>query len=95
VTTKRKNPHAVALGRLGGRGMTPKKLKALKRNAQTAGRKPKFQIGDHAVVSKGPLWALDRACLIERVGPGRAEYVVRFFDDRSVAVLESWYLDKP
>lgn len=43
---KRKNPHAVALGRKGGKVMTPKKLAALKRNAQTAGRKPKYQADD-------------------------------------------------
>ena len=43
---KRKNLHAVALGRKGGKVMTPKKLAALKRNAQTAGRKPKYQADD-------------------------------------------------
>ena len=38
MATPMKNPHAVALGRQGGRAKTPAKAAAARRNAQRAGR---------------------------------------------------------
>ena len=41
---KRKNPHAVALGKLGGRPRTPAKLAAARANGKLGGRPRKYPI---------------------------------------------------
>ena len=93
----RKNPHAVALGRRGGRVMTPKKLAALRRNAQRAGRKPKFQVGDRARVNdQAPTNYRDRVGTVMRIGPGKSEYRLVFKDGATPANghLMSWWLER-
>ena len=40
---KRKNPHAVALGRKGGQARSPAKTAAVRENAKKGGRPPKKQ----------------------------------------------------
>ncbi len=97
MRAKRKNPHAVALGRLGGRVVTPKKLAHLRRAAKFAGRKPKFAIGDRARANENaPGDYEDRIGIITEVGPGRAQYGIRFADGRepSTGHLMSWWLDR-
>jgi hypothetical protein len=45
MTTK--NPHAVALGSLGGRAKTPKKIKAAKKNGKKGGRPKNLKANSH------------------------------------------------
>lgn len=93
----RKNPHAVAMGRLGGRVMTPKKLAAVRRNAQRAGRKPKFEVGDRVRANdKAPRDYGDRPGTVSEIGPGRSEYGVSFTDGEAPrsGYLMSWWLDR-
>lgn len=91
---KRKNPHALALGRKGGRVVTEKKIAALRRNAQRAGRKPKFDIGDRVRVNdQAPSDYRGRTGTIAERG-GRAEYRVTFADGgKADGRLHSWWLD--
>jgi hypothetical protein len=90
---KRKNPHAVALGRLGGSVMTERKLAALKRNAQLAGRKPKYQPGDRVrVKATAPLAYRGRTAQVVRTGDVRAAYVVAFRGGEEVT-LRTWWIE--
>lgn len=92
----KKNPHAVALGRRGGRVMTAKKLAALRKNAKQAGRKPKFKVGDTADANDhAPGDYAGRRGLVTEVGPGKSEYRVEFEDGRqpTTGYLMSWWLD--
>jgi hypothetical protein len=92
----RKNPHAVALGRLGGRVSSPAKALAVRRNAQKGGRPPKFTVGDRVRVNdNAPLGYADRVGRIARVGPGRSAYRVEFTDGgHASGRLMSWWLDR-
>ncbi len=77
--------------------MTPKKLAALRRNAKLGGRKTKFSIGDRAQANdKAPGDYEGRVGAITEVGPGRAEYGIRFTDGQepSTGHLMSWWLDR-
>lgn len=70
----RKNPHAVAMGRKGGKSKSPKKLAALKKNRRKGGRRKTYSIaGGLAVVisrydstTRGyvPLQYLDPSALV-------------------------------
>lgn len=93
---KRKNPHAVALGRKGGRVMTPKKLAALKINAQSAGRKPKFQPGDRVVGrDSAPASFRERTGAVVERTHNKSEYWVRFDDrQREPEAVFTWWVDK-
>jgi hypothetical protein len=94
---KRKNPHTIALGRRGGKVMTPTKLGAYKQNAQKAGRKPKFAIGDSARVNDhGPSDYRDRLGLVTEIGPEKNEYRVEFEDGQTptTGYLMSRWLDR-
>lgn len=53
MSPPRKNPHAVALGRLGGKVVTPKKLAHLQRARLSSGRAKKFAVGDRVHVKLG------------------------------------------
>jgi hypothetical protein len=44
-----KNPNAVALGRLGGRSKSPKKIHAAKRNGRLGGRPKKRKVDDTGI----------------------------------------------
>ena len=90
----RKNPHAVALGRRGGKVVTEKKLAALRLNALKGGRKPKFTPGDRVVGRDSAAASFrGRAGTIEGPTHNRAEYWVRF-DDGAREACYSWWLDK-
>lgn len=89
----RKNPAAVALGRRGGRVTSPAKTAAARRNAQRAGRKPKFQIHDRVIANDhAPSDYRGHRGVVTEVGPRRAEYGVRFAV--GPCHLMSWWLDK-
>jgi hypothetical protein len=93
---KRKNPRAIARGRRGGKVMTPKKLAAPTQNAQKAGRKPQFAIGDSTRVNDhGPSDYRDRLGLVTEIGPEKNEYRVEFEDGQTptTGYLMSWWLD--
>jgi hypothetical protein len=93
----RKNPHAVALGRRGGKVVTPKKIAALRRNARLGGRKAKFSVGDRARPNKhAPSDYLGRDGMVTEIGPGKSEYRVEFEDGRqpTTGYLMSWWLDR-
>lgn len=87
---KRKNPAAVALGRIS----TPAKRRAAKQNGRLGGRKPKFLVGDavRANDQAPSLYAGMGVGAVVAIGPRRAEYRVRFAG-REVAALMSWWLD--
>jgi hypothetical protein len=92
---KRKNPHAVALGRRGGRATSPAKTAAVRRNGLLGGRKPKFKPDDRAAVNdRAPRDYVGRLGTIANVRPGEARYLVAFDDGRepTAAVLRSWWL---
>ncbi|MGH9350237.1 MAG: hypothetical protein ACRD26_23535 [Vicinamibacterales bacterium] len=90
----RKNPAAVALGRLGGRVVTEKKIQALRRNAAKGGRKPKFLLGARVRVNDlAPSDYRGRIGMIAR-RVGRAAYQVTFADgEHREGSLHSWWLD--
>ncbi len=94
----RKNPHAVALGRRGGKVVTPKKIAALRKNARLGGRKPKFQAGDRVRANDhAPGDYKERVGTVRAIGPGRAEYEVTFEpegDKPTSGHLMSWWLDR-
>jgi len=93
----RKNPHAVALGRRGGKVSSPAKAAAARRNAQHAGRKPKFQLGDPARVNdQAPADYRERIGSIAEIGPRKSEYRVDFKDGEKPhhGYLRSWWLDR-
>jgi hypothetical protein len=95
----RKNPHAVALGRLGGSVRSTAKRKAARKNAKRGGRPVKFQMADRVRVNdKAPTDYRDRIGTIFKIGPGRSEYGVEFGDDGtgnpSSGYLMSWWLDR-
>jgi hypothetical protein len=97
IKKKRPNPHAVALGREGGKSRSPAKLAAIKTNAQKAGRKPKFGIGDNARVNdNGPSDYRHRLGFVTELGPGKNEYRVEFEDGKTptTGYLMSWWLDR-
>jgi hypothetical protein len=89
---KRKNPHAVALGRRGGRVVTPKKIAHLRRIAKSGGRKPKFETGVAVTIGEGA--PLDirglPATIVKRLD--RARYRVELADGEEHD-LYSWWLD--
>lgn len=92
----RKNPHAVALGRKGGRVSSAKKTAANRRNARRAGRKPKFMIGDRATTNRGaPAAYRDRVAIVNEIGPRKSVFGVAFTDGREPATgyMMSWWLD--
>ena len=92
-----KNPHAVALGRKGGRARTPAKLAAARHAAQFAGRKPKFQIGDRARANDhAPANYRRREGLITETGAKKSEYRVEFDDafQPTTGHLMSWWLER-
>jgi len=93
----RKNPHAVALGRKGGRARTLAKLAAARRAAQFAGRKPKFQVGDRArATDRAPTDYRRREGFVTEAGPGKSEYRVEFDDaiQPTTGYLMSWWLER-
>jgi hypothetical protein len=76
--------------------MTEKKLAALRRNAQSAGRKPKFVVGAAVLVNaKGPVACRARLGRIAAAGPERAVYHVTFSDSAQPAEarLRSWWIE--
>lgn len=93
---KRKNPAAVALGRRGGRVSSPAKAEAARRNAQKAGRRPKFAIGDQARGNEhAPNEYRDRVGRVTEIGPGKSEYRIEYDDDgQPYGYLMSWWLDR-
>src|SRR4051812_4800272 len=93
--SKKKNPHAVALGRRGGRVKSVAKADAVRRNGMKGGRKPKFQVGDEVLVNdKAPGDYAGRRGRIALRGPGRAEYRVEFADGgHAYGYLMSWWID--
>jgi hypothetical protein len=92
VISKRKDPHAVALGRRGGSVTSDAKAHAARTNALKGGRKPKFQPGDRVIGrDDGPASFRERTgTVLERVG--RADYRVQFDDDQIECVM-SWWMD--
>jgi hypothetical protein len=93
----KKNPHAVALGRKGGRARTPAKLAAARHAAQFAGRKPKFQVGDRARANdQAPVDYRRREGFVTETGPGKSEYRVEFDDSvqPTTGYLMSWWLER-
>jgi hypothetical protein len=91
----RKNEHAVALGRRGGRVSSPAKAAAARKNAQKAGRRPKFAVGDRVRANDlAPGDYRDRIGRITEIGPGRAEYGVAFTSEPRTGHLMSWWLDR-
>jgi hypothetical protein len=94
----RKNPHAVALGRRGGRVSTRVKAKAARRNAKLGGRPMKFKAGDRVTVNdKAPGDYEGRTGTIRRY-VDRGQYDVWFGNDgtgnAAEGVLMSWWLDR-
>jgi hypothetical protein len=93
----KKNPHAVALGRKGGRARTPAKLAAARRAAHFADRKPKFQVGDRARVNdQAPADYRRHEGFVTEAGPGKSEYRVEFDDtiQPTTGYLMSWWLER-
>jgi hypothetical protein len=91
---KRKNPAAVALGRRGGKVRSAAKTAANQRNAQRAGRRPKFAPGDRVRVrleSEAP--AAQRGQLVTVAGAGdrTRHYRVRLADG-AVVEWPVWWL---
>ena len=92
MARKRKNPHAVALGRRGGRVTSPAKLAANRRNAQLAGRPPKFAPGDRVRANQhAPLASRGRIGTVVKPGPRKSQFIVRFGTTNTA--LMSWWLD--
>lgn len=88
----RKNPHAVELGRRGGRVRSAAKARAARSNAQRAGRKPKFQIGDRVMANeKAPMDYRGRLGTITQIGPGKSEYGVTF--EHKPGFMMSWWIE--
>lgn len=88
----RKNPAAVALGRM----KSPAKTRAARINAKLGGRKPKFVVGDEALANdQAQLAYRGRQGIVSEVGPGRAEFRVEFDDGQqpTTGYLKSWWLD--
>jgi hypothetical protein len=92
----RKNPHAVALGRIGGSTSSPAKRRAARLNARKAGRKPKFEIGDLVIANdEAPGDYRGRRGRI-KARIERAQYDVAFDTadgGHATGVLMSWWLD--
>jgi hypothetical protein len=89
----KKNPAAVALGRM----TSPAKRRAAKIKAQLGGRKPKFQVGDHARANdQAPKDYAGRDGIVTELGPGKSEYRVEFEDGRTptTGYLMSWWLER-
>jgi hypothetical protein len=90
----RKNPHAVALGRLGGRVRSEAKTDAVRANGLRGGRRPKFESGDRVRANDhAPIDYRGRVGRVESRGPGRAEYRVTFASEPREGYLMSWWLD--
>lgn len=97
---KKKNQAAVALGRLGGKTVTPKKIEHLRRAAQQPrpGRR-KFTAGDRVVaIDDAPASFRGRTGRV--IGPTstRAEYLVLFDADAQIPqrteAVYSWWVEK-
>lgn len=91
----RKNPHAVALGRRGGRVSSPAKTAAARQNAKRGGRPGKFQPGDRVIardVAPGSFRGR-RGTILGRTH-NRAEYWVRFDDRAEREAAYSWWLEE-
>jgi hypothetical protein len=93
----RKNPHAVALGRRGGRVTSPAKTRAVRANAMKGGRKPKFQIGDQVLANDhAPGDYRERRGHVAAYGAAKSEYVVAFVEESGFPAtghMMSWWLD--
>lgn len=93
----RKNPAAVALGRRGGKVSSPAKRRAARQNAQKAGRRAKFQLGDRARANDhAPADYRERIGTITEIGPSKSEYRLDYSDGDKpeYGYLMSWWLDK-
>jgi hypothetical protein len=94
----RKNPHAAALGRLGGSVRSRKKANAVRANGLKGGRPAKFQEGDRVRANdQAPGDYRGRVGTIQSRGPGRAEYLVHFAPLKNCPLeghLNSWWLDR-
>jgi hypothetical protein len=90
----RKNPHAVALGRRGGKVSSPAKTAAVRKNAKLGGRPTRFQPGDRVVVVKSKTAPAKRHGQVGTIeGPSetaRSYYTVRFPD--ATLSMPSWWL---
>ena len=92
----RKDPHAVALGRRGGKVTSEAKTRAVRRNALKGGRPRKFAVHDLVRAHENaPRAYAGRTGVIAKVGPGRSEYRVRFDAGMpQTGLLKSWWLDR-
>lgn len=97
---KRKNPAAVALGRLGGKVVTEKKRAHLRRASKLPrpGRR-KFAAGDRVIgVESAPASFRGRRGTIVHPTDRRAEYLVPFDADSEMPqgkeAVYSWWIEK-
>jgi len=96
----KKNPAAVALGRMS----SPAKTRAARRNAQLGGRRPKFALGDRARANDhAPSGYRDRIGVVTAIGPRKSQYRVEYAIPLRCDVdeprppygsLMSWWLDR-
>ena len=92
MSRPRKNPAAVALGRI----KSPAKARAARLNGRQGGRKPKFAIGDRARANAhAPIAYRGRIGQVTEVGPARAQFSVAYLDGAEPVSgqLMSWWLD--
>ncbi len=97
MAVKPKNPAAVTLGRLGGRAKSEAKARAARRNAQRAGRKPKFVVGDRVRANDHAPGAYRKRRGKVTKKLAKSHYDVMFeteTGDPATGVLMSWWLDR-
>lgn len=91
---KKKILNAAEMGRKGRARKTTAQAEAARANGVKGGRPPKFEVGDRAIGrEKAPASFRGRAGKITEIGPGRAEYGVRFDDTKVVEYVMSWWID--
>lgn len=77
---RRKNAHAVAMGRKGGRSRSAAKLAAIRANAQKGGRPPAYKVEEIGI-----------AVQVLRYKPSAGDYtVLTKLHPRALAVLAAW-----
>lgn len=91
---RRKDPHAVALGRRGGKAKSAVKAAAVRVNGKLGGRRPKFEPGDRIIGREtAPTAIRQRAGHILARTTGRNDYRVAF-NEHDIRIVKSWWIEK-